>query len=63
MIPDAIPAIITPEVFDRVQKRCEPVSYTHLDVYKRQAISRGELQINIDPRISEWGNPHGVMSV
>ena len=23
MIPDAIPAIITPEVFDRVQKRCE----------------------------------------
>ena len=32
------------------------VSYTHLDVYKRQAISFGEGQIPFEPEISEWGN-------
>ena len=40
-----------------------PVSYTHLDVYKRQAKSFGEEQISDDPEISEWGNPAEQPSV
>ena len=29
----------------------------------KDVISCGELQISIDPQISEWGNPHGLISV
>ena len=40
----------------RIAVTYEAVSYTHLDVYKRQHIS-------IDPEISEWGNPAEETSV
>ena len=41
--PDTItcrPADLIPDELDTLRKECEPVSYTHLDVYKRQIRNR-----------------------
>ena len=37
MITDGSESVVTPIIKDRATPSCAPVSYTHLDVYKRQA--------------------------
>ena len=69
-------AIVCAEETAGLFHHSDPVSYTHLDVYKRQVdalayqadegrerlrYASGSCQLSVDPRMSEWGNPAAVM--